>query len=54
MTIEPLTPLSRSPFILTPHPPSRVLPFRRSSFFWKVSDGSEDAETTKTTVRAVS
>jgi hypothetical protein len=47
-TIEPLTSLSRAPFNLTPHPPSRVLPSRHPSFFWKVSDGSEDAETAET------
>jgi hypothetical protein len=54
MTIEPLTPLSRPPFILAPHPPSRALPLHRPSLFWRGSDGSEDAETTKTTLRAVS
>jgi hypothetical protein len=43
--IEPLTPLSRAPFIPTPHSPSRALHFCRTSFLWKVSYGSEDAET---------
>jgi hypothetical protein len=51
-SIEPLTALSRFPFNLTPHPPSRMLQSGRPSFFWKVSDGSEDAETAKTTVDA--
>jgi len=41
-----------SPSRLTP--PSRVLLSGRTSFFWKVSYGSEDAETAKTTVDAFS
>jgi len=52
--IEPLTPLSRAPFNLTPHPASRVLQSGRTSFFGEGSYGSEDAETAKTTVHAFS
>jgi hypothetical protein len=33
VAIEPLTPLSRHPFTLTPLPPSRELLFRRAALF---------------------
>jgi len=52
---EPLTTLSRSPF----HPHASLAfasaaTLRRTSVFWKVSYGSEDAETAETTVDACS
>jgi len=53
--IEPLTPLSRSSrSTLTPHPPSGMLHADRTSSFWEVSFGSEDAKTAETTVDAPS
>jgi hypothetical protein len=52
---EPLTLLSRSSRSTpTPHPPSGMLHADRTSFFWKVSYGSEDAKTAETTVDAPS
>jgi hypothetical protein len=43
--IEPLTPLSRYPFTPTPHVLSLVLPLGRAFLFWRISYGSESAET---------
>jgi hypothetical protein len=52
---EPLTPLSRFP--IHPHASlafASAATLGRASFFWKVSYGSEDAETAETTVGACS
>jgi len=52
--IEPLTPLSRPLFFPTPHPPSRTLPFGRTTRLLVLPYGSEDSENAKITVDAFS